>query len=180
MKTGRECFTATTLPSGKVLVAGGDDGSGCNTSENVFASAEIYDPQTRKFTPTGSMTTPRQVATATLLGNGKVLIAGGNDENGPLASAELYDPSTGKFTLTGSMEITRSHFTATLLLDGRVLIEGDGPAELYSPTTGTFSPTGSMATAAYDRTAVRLKDGRVLVFGGQGVGGSTSAELYWP
>ena len=182
MKTGRECFTTTVLQSGKVLVAGGDDGSGCSPYQDVFAGAEIYDPQTRKFTPTGSMTTPRQDATATLLDNGKVLIAGGDDENGPLASAELYDPTTGRFTRTGSMTITRNAFTATLLLDGRVLIAGggDSSAQLYGPASGTFIPTGSMAAATYNPTAVRLNDGRVLVFGGEGPGGGTSAELYWP
>jgi hypothetical protein len=77
MKTGRMCFTATTLQDGRVLVAGGDDGGACTAYDNIFSSAEIYDPQTRKFTPTGSMTSPRLGATATLLDNGKVLIAGG-------------------------------------------------------------------------------------------------------
>jgi hypothetical protein len=68
MKTGRDWFTATTLQDGRVLVVGGDDRSG---NEKIFGSAEIYDPQTHTFTPTGSLASPRYGATATLLGNGK-------------------------------------------------------------------------------------------------------------
>jgi large repetitive protein len=181
MKTGRECFTATTLQDGRVLVAGGDDGSGCSGWDNVFSSAEIYDPQTHKFTPTGSLTTARSGATATLLNNGNVLIAGGVSGDGRLASAELYDPATGKFSATGSMSATRSDDTATLLSDGRVLMVGDGTAELFDPTTGTFSLTGPTRGSIYDHSAVRLADGRVLIVGGAGVvGAGEMAELYWP
>ena len=179
MKTGRACLTATTLQNGRVLVAGGDDG-GCSGWDNIFGSAEIYDPHTHEFTPTGSMTTARTGATGTLLDNGKVLIAGGVGDDGPLDSAELYDPTSGKFTATGSMSVPRASFTATLLADGQVLIAGGGSAsaELYNPATGRFTRTGSMKLPRYSDAAVRLNDGRVLILGG--VEADMSAELYWP
>jgi hypothetical protein len=79
------------------------------------------------------MTTYRADHTATLLGNGEVLVAGGF-ANGWLASAELYDPAAWTFTATGSMAVARQYHTATLLLDGKVLIVGGTRAtsgELY-------------------------------------------------
>jgi hypothetical protein len=84
--------TATRLNDGRVLVAGGDDGQG-----HDLASAEIYDPKTGAFSPTGSMAQSRSRDTATLLQDGRVLIVGGEGNNSVLASAEIYDPKTGVF-----------------------------------------------------------------------------------
>ncbi|MCX6394103.1 MAG: kelch repeat-containing protein, partial [Solirubrobacterales bacterium] len=78
------------LPSGKVLIAGGLDGSG------YLASGELYNPATGLFTTTGSLTTGRAYATASVLPSGKVLIAGGEGNSGYLASAELYTPTPSK------------------------------------------------------------------------------------
>jgi hypothetical protein len=135
------------------------------------------------FTVKGNMETARELHTATLLGNGKVLIVGGNDSTGEaLASAELFDPATGTFAPTkGTMETARVDHTATLLNNGTVLVTG-GPglatAELFDPATGTFAPTkGTMETARENHTATLLNDGAVLVTGGAGL---ASAELFDP
>jgi hypothetical protein len=190
--------TATLLPSGTVLLAGGfindvwDDYLG-STSDN---GAGLYDSATGVWSGTGNMTANRGDHTATLLANGKVLIAGGADSDPTgtgLASAELYDPSTGVFTQTGSMSVGRFLHTATKLQSGKVLIVGGAltstsapvaSAEIYDPATGIFTMTGAMATAREQHTATLLADGRVLIVGGTtstGTGDPTAtAEVYDP
>jgi len=168
----RSHHTATLLPNGKVLVAGGISGRDPVSSGQVpLASAELYDPGSGTFSATGSMATPRMGHTATLLPNGKVLIAGGGDgHNSVYDSMELYDPTTGTFTATGGMTVSRFLHTATLLLNGKVLLAGgyttNGAAELYDPTTGTSTATGSMKVDRNSPTATLLPNGKVLVAGG--------------
>jgi acetyl-CoA carboxylase carboxyltransferase component len=142
------------------------------------------------FSPTGSMVAERESHIATLLTDGRVLIAGGWNGSDYFASAELYDPKTGAFSSTGSMATIREGDTATLLSDGRVLIAGGrngsaavASAELYDPATGAFSSIGSMATSRAGPTATLLSDGRVLIAGGwngSDRGDVASAELYDP
>ena len=199
--------TATLLRDGHVLFTGGGN---CGPGQDgIWASAELYDPTTGTFSPTGSMAAPREQHTATLLADGRVLIAGGLSGSSPasaggitlaafrtadvdrfLTSAELYDPSTGRFSKTGSMTSPHRGHTATLLLDGGVLVVGNGGesspsgkiADLYDPTTGRWTRTGSMKAGRWLQTATLLPDGRVLILGGRSPRDSVyaGAELYDP
>jgi hypothetical protein len=145
------------------------------------------------FSATGGMTTPRLWHTATLLTNGKVLIAGGSvGFDAPAATAELYDPDSGIFTLTGDMTTPRYGHTATLLPDGRVLIAGgtiragqgfipSNTAEIHDPSTGTFAATGNLVSEHVCQQANLLGSGKVLIIGGNGLDGRVpDAELYDP
>lgn len=187
MTTHRAAHTATLLPDGKVLVAGGFAGGG-----NSLASVEVFAPATNTFASAGNMNASRAGHTATLLPNGKVLIAGG--QNGSyLASAEVYDPAARTFTPTGRMVAARSGHVATLLNNGKVLLAGGvgtgwtflADAELFDPNTSTFTGTGGMTTARESHTATLLANGKVLVAGGHrgrrpSVTIHSSAEIYDP
>jgi hypothetical protein len=134
---------------------------------------------------------PRQGFTATLLKNGRVLIAGGDSaRNTPQPTAELYDPAAETFTPSGSLNHGRMAHTATLLTDGRVLLVGGGSgndtvlasAEIYDPDTGKFTPTVDANRIRYKHTAVLLQDGNVLILGGSNqndwTGKYDHAEIY--
>jgi len=151
LNIARESHTATLLPNGKVLIAGGSDASG-----NALTSAELFDPQTNTFQITGVMTASRMGHSATLLQNGKVLIAGGKPNS---QTAELYDPASGTFTAI-TQQMTYPHQNHSVLLNnGKVLLQDllDGfnfvvvaNADIYDPSSNTFtavptanSPSGS-------------------------------------
>jgi len=181
--------TATLLPSGRVLMVGG-----YSNLRQLLANAEVYDPATGTWSPTGNLTTVCAEHTATLLPNGQVLIAGGYDANindESLACAEIYNPATGTWVTTGSMGVGRRGHTATLLPNGKVLVtgglatEGHDPtyiasAEIFDPTTGTWTFAGDMGTARHWHTATLLANGQVLVAGGSGWSAGALAEIYDP
>jgi hypothetical protein len=188
LSVARRFDTATLLQNGKVLITGG---ASLGSSSQAVASAELYDPSSGQFTLTGSMNVSREFHTATLLLNGKVLIAGGDNSTSPaLGSAELYDPATGAFTLTGSMSAAHDGHTATLLAGGRVLIAGGydqtglaaNSAELYDPASGTFAVTGNMVSGRGQHTASLLANGTVLLAGGVDINNNilATAEIYDP
>ncbi|MGD0076790.1 MAG: kelch repeat-containing protein, partial [Candidatus Binataceae bacterium] len=196
MNFARFADTATLLPTGKVLIAGG---VGIVT---FMTSTELYDPTSNTFAApadTATMNAARYDATATLLPSGEVLIAGGccgGSGDIRLASTELYDPVTNSFAAAANaaaMNVSRENATATLLLSGQVLIAGGlgdnsvvlASTELYDPTTNTFAPAADTATmneARYLATATLLPSGEVLITGGLGGDGSVlaSTELYDP
>jgi Kelch motif len=199
MTTPRIGHTATLLPDGQVLVAGGE--ATVNGAFTVFASAELYNPATGTWTRTGRMNAAREQHTATLLTNGQVLAAGGYNDADPfnhsLASAELYNPATGSWALTGSLNTPRYGHQAVLLADGQVLaVDGTdissagtfilNSTELYNPATGTWATTGTTLHAGNAPFSVTLlSTGKVLIAGGiTGVYPNThitrAAELYDP
>ncbi|WP_395833011.1 kelch repeat-containing protein [Cystobacter fuscus] len=176
----RAYHTSTLLPDGKVLVVGGTGLDAVEGTVGGAETAEVYDPATGVWSPTGSMADERTHHTATLLPDGKVLVVGGSN----LPTAEVYDPATGTWSATGSMAAPRYNHTATPLPDGKVLVSGGwsstsilATAEVYDPATGTWSATGSMASSREGHTATPLPDGKVLVVGGRNL---PTAEVYDP
>src|SRR5208282_1015423 len=184
MNAARETHTATLLNDGTVLIAGGSDGALGNPTPaaTVYSSAELFNPSTLQFTPAGSMSTARDFFTATLLGNGTVLISGGTNTTDFLASADLFDPTSTSFSPTGNLTAPRFYHDATVLLSGgsdannRAL----ATAEIYDPTGGSFAITGSMISARVWHTATVLQNGKVLVTGGADTNSTplATAELY--
>ena len=122
MQQARKFHTAELLQDGRVLVVGGQD-----RKLMPLASAEIYDPETAKWSSTGSMSVPRRDHATALLPDGRVLAMGGLDEDRKvLSSAEVYDPQTGEWSPVASMSVARRGHRALLLEDGRCWSSADG------------------------------------------------------
>lgn len=173
--------SGTWSPTGAPAIAGGGsftllaDGRllkiGASSLPNS-GTTEIYDPSAGTWQTTGSLHTARSGHTATLLRDGRVLVAGGQGTNqGGLASAELYDPSTGTWSPTGSLTTPRIRHHATLLSDGRVLVGGGQSngaynylTEAYSPSTGEWSPVGDRTDSTTYGPVTLLQGGSALRF----------------
>src|SRR5262245_13630123 len=132
----------------------------------------------------GDLNIERRGHTATPLADGRLLIVGGESENGSVAETEIYDPSSRKFSLAGRSITARADHTATKLADGRVMIiggrSGDGllnSTEIYDLAADSFAQGVAMNFARTSHTATTLADGRILIVGGDGEG---SVEIYDP
>ena len=152
MSQPRCLHSATLLSNGEVLVSGGVNSIYSNNTGTV-SGAEIYNPNTGTWTPTGSLKTSRADAATSLLQNGKVLSAGGynntgnNNPNTYLTSTEIYDPSAGQWSFTSSFSPAAGLPTNPVLLtNGDVLIAND--AQFYVPNTGSWAATGALPTIA--------------------------------
>jgi len=188
--------TATLLPGGKLLVAGGVESAGVGT-----AAADLFDPVSATWTSVAPMNVMRASHTATLLADGRVLVVGGSTVSTSAAkgyvnnaSAEIYDPVANTWTATPPMSAARAHHTATLLPDGKVLVVGgenllylvEPTAEIYDPVANAWSaPRAEPIGERSQHTATLLPSGLVLIAGGFDiVNGAltplTTAELYDP
>lgn len=202
MNESRWHHSLTVLGDGRVLAAGGyatcAEGWVCQIKD----TAEIYDPVTGIWTPTGSMNERRAQHGAVLLRDGRVLVAGGvnpPDTPGPLegveaflSSAELYDPNSGVWARTGEMQWRRDAWAAAPALvplpNGKVLFVGgyasDGTvaprAEVYDPATGTWEPTAPLVTGRYLPAVVVMASGEVMVVGGTSDKWSMNADGSFP
>lgn len=168
MSTARSYHSATLLPSGKVLVAGGYTGP---LGSIGLASAELFDPATSTWTAAAAMHAPRAAHTATLLNNDKVLVVAGRSTGGDSTSAEIYDPIANSWSPAGNIKVARTSHKALLLRNGRVLVWGGfgpagvhPPAELYDPGTNTWSVMPG-TDEHFISEATLLSDGRVLAMG---------------
>ncbi|MFI6642525.1 DUF6603 domain-containing protein [Streptomyces sp. NPDC050504] len=177
---------AVRLAGGAVLVAGGTDRTG-----GALASASLFDPVTRLWTPAQDLKAARRLHAHTVLTDGRVLVCGGRGASGAeLDSAEIYDPVAGAWTAVTPMKRARAEHTATLLSSGKVLIAGGtaargaegetslASAELFDPSTGTWEPAAPMTDARAGHRAVALRGtGRILVIGGALATGAGRAPL---
>lgn len=173
----REGHTASTLPDGRVLVAGGAGIYG-----ESLSSTEIYDPATGEWSFAARSSQARSFAFATTLASGEILVAGGEIVIGqPLRSAEIYDPSVGAWHPTGDLGQPRTRAAGASLRRGEVILAGGTDAgrtaELFDPTNGTWTATAPMVAARADHTVTLLTTGKLLAVGGTA---AASAELYTP
>lgn len=192
VRTPRDGHTATLLPNGNVIIAGGEN------NNQALASTEVYSSLTDSWTFSGNLNVARSNASAVLLGSGQILVAGGCVSSclgATTAGAELYNSVNGTWSSTGSMLTARTYFAMVMEPAGRVLVAGGctglnangcsavtAKAEYYNPTTGKWIALPPMHVARGSLTVTRLPNGQFLVAGGINAAGNpvSSAELFNP
>ncbi len=179
----RDAPIVVALADGRTLVTGGAAGE--NIGWSAYSSTYLFDPADRSWSRSGLLNTARTDAAATVLSDGRVLVAGGMyidraDETAAriLDSAELWDPASGSWSRTGPTARPRSKASAVTLTDGRVLLVGGwisnadqvplAPTEVYDPRTGRWASAGDLAIPRSGFSLVALQDGSALVIGGVG------------
>lgn len=192
MSQPRLGHTMTRLADGRVLAAGGAGGDTGDVEVEAQVvpgrTAEVYDPEADAWTPVDDMVASRFDHTATVLGDGRVLLAGGlslsDDTVAPTDSAELFDPSGGSFSRASSMQGPRADHAAVALEDGRVLVAGGdrgsrttAAVEIFDFDRGAWSGAASLNRARRGHAATVLADGAVLVSGGESVQDGTRTSL---
>lgn len=179
LNQARSAHTATRLPGGRVLVVGGEVLEAATRQSRPVASAELYDPESDTWAVVAAPKRARIGHTATLLTDGRVLVAGGEISTGGIqrdvtATAEIFDPAADRWVATGTLGFARTDHTATRLADGRVLLVGGrtiggtptDSTEVYDPVRGGWLSAASTVPPRADHTATRLQDGRVVIVGG--------------
>ena len=184
----RAAHTATTLPDGRVLIAGGCTVDSCELSADS-ATTEFFDPAHEAFTAGPPLSVPRVRHAALRLRDGQVMVIGGWTPDGPTRTTDIFDPATSSWTPGPEMAAPRADAAVTMLKDGRVLVAGgyDGnepiaSSELYDPETNTFVPAGDMTIPRTSHASVTLLNGMVLIVGGSDRDDHVvaSAELFDP
>jgi WD40 repeat protein len=172
--TPRSMAGVAALPDGRVLVAGGyPSGLGVYGTADAMSSAELFDPKTLTFSPTGSMSTSRSMLSMAVLPDGRVFVSPGESR----MTVETYDPSTGTFSAAGTMS-SYGYGDAIALPDGRVVVLGGmslsnrGFAAVWDPASLTFSPQRNPPGQV--RSATLLDDGRILLLGDRSLGSRSS------
>ena len=186
MSMARGNHTVVPLQDGRMLIAGGDDGGG--RLDAITDTSELYDPDSGRWEPAGTMARQRTQHVAMVLTDGRALLVGGAgvaqakiDEqqlDQPLIETDVFDPTTGSWSVAGEISTPRDGVAASLLSNGSVLIVGgdDGSgteesvlasAEVFDPATGQWSSAGEMSQPRQGHSSVLLDNGTVLVAGGR-------------
>ncbi len=196
MGSKRLAHQATPLQNGDVLLTGGFDGLNILGLPTLAVIGEVFHPTGNNFNRTsggqsvGNLRTARAVHSATLLPDGRVLLAGGAAglTVNSTSNAEIYSPSNGSFANTGSLLEAKAAHTAVVLASSEVLVSGGFSGNLSAPTAtsscqlfsgASWTVSGALNTARGAHTATRLPNGTVLVLGGaDDVGALFSGEIY--
>jgi len=182
MPEGRKLHTATLLKDGRVLVAGGCIQGKAAEQKCPSPTAVVYDPAANKWTPTGKMSAGHMYHTASLLSDGRVLVAAGctasaGKEGCPSKVSEIYDPATNKWKMAKELDVAQANHAAAVLPDGpreicgdncgKVLLVGSvsNPTELYDPRKDTWQVVEGPKDDV-NASATTLKNGNVLIVGG--------------
>jgi hypothetical protein len=168
--------TAALLPDGRVIIAGGQNGS------SISSTIEIFDPVAGSFSVVGTMSSPRTQHAMAVLHDGRVIITGGLNGTSLVASTDILDPAAGAISAGPSLAVARFGHSATTLLNGQVVVIGGNngdadlaqmeatPTELFDPTAGSFTTLaanlGTNFVAADNVTATYTRAAGDTVLGG--------------